>query len=74
MKNKPVNTNREPRLDIPFTKWLSERLFTSEGFRDLAAKRGVKINLSTLLKWRMGTQPRKDTRAILERKFPGIQF
>jgi hypothetical protein len=74
MKNKTPNLNRSPRLEIPFTKWLSERLFTSEAFRDLAAKRGVKINLSTLLKWRMGTQPRKDTRAILERKFPGIQF
>jgi hypothetical protein len=74
MKNKTPNLNRSPRLEIPFTKWLSERLFTSEAFRDLAAKHGVKLNLSTVLKWRLGTMPRAHTRQALERKFPTIKF
>ena len=74
MKKKPISLNREPRLDVPFTKWLTESGFTSERFRDLAARHGIKLNLSTVLKWRIGTKPREATRLALERKFKSIKF
>lgn len=74
MKNQTISLNRTPRLEVPFTRWMVERLFTSEGFRDLAAKHGVKLNLTTILKWRIGTKPRKATQAKLERYFKGITF
>ena len=74
MKKKTISLNRQPRLDVPFTKWLTESGFTSERFRDLAARHGVKLNLSTILKWRIGTKPRKATILALERNFRTIKF
>jgi len=65
---------KAPNLSIRFTRWLVSNKYTTEAFVGEARKRGLPLSMSTVHKWRMGTEPRLTLRALVEAKFEGVTF